>query len=259
MPEILQTSRHGRVLHLVLNRPDKRNALSAQLCADLVAALEEADRDSSVGAILLSGAGKHFCAGMDLTEVHAIDTARINRAQEQLFTIGWRLSKPLVCAVQGAALAGGLGLVANCHIAIGHSDAVFGLTEIRVGLWPFLVFRMVSAALGERRAVELSLTGRTFNAAEAKEIGLIQEVTADLEGRANELAQSLAESSPTAIRQGLGFVQETRGQDWQTIGEIARRVRDEVFASEDFQEGQRAFREKRKPQWPSLGRSTPIC
>lgn len=259
MPEVLQTNRQGRVLHLVLNRPEKRNALSAQLCADLVAALEAADRDSFVGAILVSGNGKHFCAGMDLSEVHSIDTARINRAQEQLFTIGLRLTKPLVCAVQGAALAGGLGLVANCHIAIAHSDATFGLTEIRVGLWPFLVFRTISAALGERRAVELSLTGRTFNAAEAKEVGLVHEVTADLEPRADVLAQALADSSPTALRKGLGFVRETRGRDWETAGEIARRVRDEVFASEDFQEGQRAFREKRKPQWPSLSRSTPIC
>jgi enoyl-CoA hydratase/carnithine racemase len=259
MPEILQISRQGRVLHLVLNRPEKRNALSAQLCGDLVTALEDADRDSSVGAILLSAAGKHFCAGMDLAEVHAVETAQINLAQEQLFTIGAWLSKPLVGAIQGAAFGGGMGLVANCHLAIAHSDAMFGLTEIRVGLWPFLVFRMVSAALGERRTVELSLTGRTFGPAEAKEVGLVHEVTANLEGRAHELARALAESSPTAIQKGLGFVRETRGQDWDRAGEIGRRIRDEVFASEDFREGQRAFQEKRTPQWPSLSRSTPRC
>ena len=259
MPEILETNRQSRVLHLVLNRPEKRNALSAQLCGDLVAALEEADRDSSIGAILLSGAGKHFCAGMDLAEVHAVETAQINLAQEQLFTIGSRLSKPLVGAIHGAALGGGMGLVANCHVVVAHSDAMFGLTEIRVGLWPFLVFRMVSATLGERRTVELSLTGRTFGPAEAKELGLIHEVTANPEGRAHELARALAESSPTAIQKGLGFVRETRGRDWKTIGDIGRRVRDEVFASEDFREGQRAFQEKRTPQWPSLSRSTPRC
>jgi enoyl-CoA hydratase/carnithine racemase len=252
MPEILQTSRQGRVLHVVLNRPEKRNALSAQLCLDLVAALEEADRDSAVGAILLAGRGKHFCAGMDLGEVQNIDTALINQAQEQLFTIGARLEKPLVCAVQGAALGGGMGLVANCHIVIAHPEATFGLTEVRLGLWPFLVYRVVSAALGERCTLELSLTGRIFGAGEAKEIGLVHELKADLAARADELARALSESSPTAIRKGLGFVRETRGRDWQTAGEIARRIRDEVFASDDFQEGRRAFQEKRAPHWPSL-------
>ena len=249
---ILESSREGRLLRLTLNRPEKRNALSAQLCRDLVTVLEHGDRDPGVGAILLSANGKHFCAGMDLSEVSAESAAEINNSQEQLFTVGARLAKPLVAAIQGAALGGGMGLAANCHIAIAHPDATFGLTEIRLGLWPFLVFRVLSTGLGERRAIELSLTGRTFGAREAKELGLVHEVTPDLESRATEVATALSQSSPTAIRSGLAFVHEVRGRDWKTAGEIARRIRDAVFESEDFAEGRLAFQEKRAPLWPSL-------
>lgn len=252
MSELLQVQQDARLLRVALNRPEKRNALNLELCRALVETLERADRDPSVGAILLSGNGKCFCAGMDLGEIATADTAEISDVQERLFTIGPRMSKPLVAAVQNASLAGGTGLVANCHIALAREDAVFGLTEIRLGLWPFLVFRSVSGAIGERRTVELALTGRTFGAAEAKEMGLIHEVTPHLEGRATELAQGLAQSSPTALRSGLGFVQEVRGQDWQTAGVIARRVRDQVFESEDFREGLQAFWEKRTARWPSL-------
>jgi enoyl-CoA hydratase/carnithine racemase len=252
MSDVLEIHQEGRLICIALNRPDKRNALNLKLCRELVQALEAAERDSSVGAILLSGNGKCFCAGMDLGEITEADTDEISSVQEQLFTISVRLGKPLVAAVQNAALAGGTGLAANCHIVIAREDAVFGLTEIRLGLWPFLVFRAMTAAIGERRAVELALTGRIFKAAEAREIGLVHEVTGNLEERAREVAQGLAESSPTAIRSGLTFVQEARGRDWKSGGEIARRIRDEVFESKDFLEGLQAFREKREARWPSL-------
>ena len=248
----LEIHREGRLLCIALNRPEKRNALNAQLCRGLVQAIEAADRDPGIGAILLSGNGKCFCAGMDLHEIAEADTDEITDVHEQLFTIGARLGKPLVAAVQNAALAGGTGLVANCHIVIARMDAAFGLTEIRLGLWPFMVFRSVTAAIGERRTVELALTGRIFTASEAKEMGLVHEVTEHAEARALEVARALAESSPTAIRTGLSFVQEVRGRDWRSAGEVARRIRDEVFESKDFQEGLQAFREKRAPRWPSL-------
>lgn len=258
MHEILETVQQGRVLRLFLNRPDKRNALNAELCRMLVDALEEADRDPCIGAILLAGRGKSFCAGMDLSEVGAGDSEELAEAHERLFTVGSRLGKPLIAAVHGAALGGGTGLVANCHIAIAAEDATFGLTEIRLGLWPFLVYRAVAMGLGERRTVELALTGRIFGGREAVEIGLAHEVTAELEKRGVAVAESLAAFSPTAIRSGLLFVQETRGTDWQTAGAIARRVRNEVFQSGDFQEGIRAFREKRAPKWPSVKESKNI-
>jgi enoyl-CoA hydratase/carnithine racemase len=249
---ILQSTQSGRVLKLTLNRPEKRNALSAELCLELVRAIQSGQDDPGVGAILLTANGSVFCAGMDLSEIGATTSAQLDEAHEQLFTLGARLVKPLVASVQGAALGGGTGLVANCHIVIASPEATFGLTEIRLGLWPFLVYRAVSAALGDRRTLELSLTGRIFDAAEAQAFGLAHEVAPDPAARAAEVAATVANWSPTAIRSGMSFVQQVRDRSWTDGGSIARLIRGEVFESEDFREGIEAFRAKRKPAWPSL-------
>jgi enoyl-CoA hydratase/carnithine racemase len=252
MSTILEVERTGRVLRLVLNRPDKRNALNADLCRELVRKLEEAQDDPAVGAILLTARGSAFCAGMDLSEVGTAAPEELNLAHEQLFTAGARLVKPIVAAVEGPALGGGMGLVANCHVVIASAGATFGLTEIRLGLWPFLVFRAVSAAIGERRTTSLALTGRILDAAEGRAFGLIDEIAPHTAAHALDLAQAVAGFSPTSVRNGMRYVQESRGLDWRQTGELARRIRNQVFGSADFQEGIRAFREKRPPKWPSL-------
>lgn len=255
MSNLLHSETHGRVLRLVMNRPEKRNALSANLCRDLVDAIGHADRDPRIGVIVLAGAGTCFSAGMDISEIQDVRPEPLGTVHEQLFTLSARISTPLIGEVNGPALGGGMGLVANCHIVVASEAAQFGLTEIRLGLWPFLVFRAVSIALGERRAIELALTGRVFDAPEAKELGLVHEISSDLPGRVMQLADQLAAGSPSAIQAGLNFVQEARGKDWEMAGLIARRVREEVFHSGDFREGVRAFREKRKPTWPSLAKA----
>ncbi len=253
MSDVLQTEIHGRVLRLVLNRPEKRNALSSELCRDLVDALNRTNRDPQIGAIVLAGNGPSFSAGMDLQELGHIDPESLSNVHEQLFTINARLAKPIVAAVDGPALGGGFGLVANAHVVVASPRARFGLTEIRLGLWPFLVYRAVESALGERRAVELALTGRIFEAHEGRAMALVQEIDEDPNAKAMEIGEKLANSSPTALRSGLSFVQEARGKDWAMAGLIARRVSEELFQSPDFLEGIRAFREKRQPVWPSLG------
>ena len=251
---LLETERHGRVLRLTLNRPEKANALNADLCHELVDTIAHADRDVTIGAIVLCATGRSFCAGMDLEEASRGTFAKINQVHEQLFTLYARIGKPMVAAVQGPALGGGTGLVANFHYVVCSEEAKFGLTEIRLGLWPFLVSSAVTLAVGERRTIELALTGRTFGAAEAKEMGLVHEISTEPRERAVEIAEAMANASPTAMRSGLEFIQEIRGKDWATASVIARRVRDEVFHSADFAEGVAAFREKRKPNWPSIAR-----
>ncbi|MGA2136980.1 MAG: enoyl-CoA hydratase-related protein [Bryobacteraceae bacterium] len=255
MSETLEISRRGRVLDLALNRPDRRNALNMELCTALGNAFEQAENDASVGAILLSGNGKAFCAGMDLHEVLAPAAGPVNELHERIFTAGMRMTKPLVAAVHGPALAGGTGLAANCHIVVAADDATFGLTEIRIGLWPFVIFRTIVAALGQRRATELALSGRIFGAAEAREYGLVHQVVeaASLLQQAQEITAAIAEASPTAIHAGLAFVRDARGKSWEEAGDLARQRRTEVFHSADFQEGIRAFQEKRRPRWPSYG------
>jgi enoyl-CoA hydratase/carnithine racemase len=252
MSDVLECVLEGRVLRLTLNRPEKRNALNFELCRDLVRAFVSAGSDPHIGAILLCGNGKSFCAGMDLGQLTPGETSEIDSAQEQLFSHWARADRPIVAAIRGSALGGGTGLVVNCHIAVASEDATFGLTEVRLGLWPLLIYHAVTAALGERRTIELALTGRIFSAQEALGMGLIHEIAPDPEARAVEIAQTIAGYSPTAIRDGLAFVEEARGRGWEAAGSIARRVRNEIFETPDFAEGLRAFREKRPPKWPSL-------
>lgn len=250
----IEVKQERRVRTITLNRPEKRNALNMDLCRQLVDALDRADADSSVGAVVLNANGPAFCAGMDLKEAAGVDQAQLAGIHERLFTTIQRVCTPIVAAVHGAALAGGTGLAANAHIVVARSDARFGLTEIRIGLWPVLIFRAVERSMGERRTVELSLTGREFSAADALRYGLVSEIADDPVLRAAELAATLAEFSPIALEAGLDYVQQTRGLDWEHAGAIGRETRDRLLAGEDFREGSRAFLEKRQPSWPSLRR-----
>jgi len=173
---------------------------------------------------------------------------------EDLFTIGANSSKPIVVSVNGAALGGGLGLVAQGHVVLAGHGAVFGLPEIRVGLWPFLVYRAVEAAMGARRTLELSLTGRVFHAADALQWGMVHDVCppAEVADRANALARELAKASPTAIAAGMQYFHHSRGRTSKEAGELARKLRAELMRSADFKEGYEAFKQKREPHWPSM-------
>lgn len=254
MSASLTLNRQGRLLRARLNRPEKRNALNSELCLALIQAFSAAESDRAIGAVLLEASGDVFCAGMDLKE--ALDANARSRLDihEQLFTIGTRLHKPIVAAVNGPALAGGTGLVANAHLVIAAEGATFGLTEIRIGMWPFVVFRAVASAVGDRRALELSLTARVFGSAEAMHWGLVHEISplTALEERALALATALSEASPEAVRLGLHYVHRSRGLSFEEAGKLAMQLRGESFDSPDFKEGVNAFLEKRKPRWPSV-------
>ncbi len=243
-----------RVLNLVLNRPEKRNALTFEMSAAIVQAVEQAQSGNDVGVILISAVGPVFCAGMDLDEAVSIDSDALAMVHDQLFTIGLRSHKPIVVAVNGAALGGGLGLVTQGHIAIGSNGAAFGLTEVNVGLWPFMIFRALEAALGARRSLELSLTGRLFTAEEALEWGLLHKVStpSELLDQARGLAADLAKASPQAIELGLKYMHSTRNKTAEEAGAIARELRSIAMNSADFKEGYQAFKLKRRPRWPSM-------
>jgi enoyl-CoA hydratase/carnithine racemase len=252
LAELLEFVKEWRVLRITLNRPEKRNALNLELCTQLVEAFEKADNNHDVGAIVLNANGPAFCGGMDLKETIDADQIQLAGVHERLFTTIHRMRTPIIAAVHGAAMAGGTGLVANAHIAMAKDDARFGLTEIRIGLWPVLIFRSIEHAIGERRTVELSLTGREFSAGEALGYGLVTEIAADPLKRATDLAIQLAGFSPVAVAAGLDYVHEIRGRDWQHAGRVGRVIRDRLLSNDDFKEGARAFLEKRQPSWPSL-------
>src|SRR5215813_8372666 len=229
MNNILEAKQEGRVLRVWLNRPNQHNSLTAELCRDLVQVLNGAEKDRGVGSVLLAGKGESFCAGMDLNELATGDVESISSVQEALFTIGARLTKPLIAAVQGAALGSGTGVVANCHVVIASEDATFGISGIRMGLWPFVFFNAVASAVGERRAIAMTITGEVFNAAEAMRIGLVHQVVPieDVDQRALEVAQTVANYSSFALSSGLGFVHQVQGQTWKAAAGVGRLVRDE--------------------------------
>jgi enoyl-CoA hydratase/carnithine racemase len=247
----LEISREAAVLRVTLNRPEKRNALSADMCRGIVDAVEGASEDSSIGAVLLNAKGDVFCAGMDLDEAASPEAAQYTAIHERLFTLGARMRKPIVTAVQGPALGGGVGLICTSHIAVAAHGSSFGLTEIRLGMWPFVIYRSVALALGERRALELSLMGRIFNVPEALQWGLIHEATPafELDDRATAIAMHVSEMSPQAISRGLDFVQKTYGVDPVSAAPLALEMRTAAFASDDFREGVAAFRDKRRPKY----------
>lgn len=252
MKELSVHQKH-RVLHVLLNRPDKRNALTCDMCTGIAEAVASAQNRADIGAILITAAGQVFCAGMDLDEA-ALPHHNLASAHEELFTMGAHSLKPIVIGVNGPALGGGLGLVAQGHVVMASQSAVFGLPEIRIGLWPFLVYRSVEAALGARRTLELSLVGRVFHAPEALAWGLVHQLcpAGEVCERAHALARDLAKASPRAIAAGMQYFRDSRGKSPEEAGRIAAALRTELMDSGDFQEGCAAFKDKREPRWPSM-------
>jgi len=250
--ELLIHQKH-RILHVTLNRPEKRNALTCDMCSGIAAAVASAQNREDIGAVFIAAAGQVFCAGMDLEEA-ALPHHNLASAHEELFTMGANSLKPIIMSVNGPALGGGLGLVAQGHIVLAAESAVFGLPEIRIGLWPFLVYRSIEAALGPRRTLELSLVGRVFHAPEALQWGLVHQIcpASEVCERANALARDVAKASPRAIAAGMQYFRDSRGKSSQQAGEVAAALRTALMASGDFQEGCAAFKEKREPRWPSM-------
>lgn len=188
----LRIEQDGRLRRITLAAPEKRNLLDAAMCQDLLRELRDAVADDTVGAILLEADGPIFCAGVD-------------PAGEELFTIGRRMAKPLVVAAKGVAISGGVALLANAHVVLAAQGCSFGLTDIREGKWSEAIYWAVASAIGERRALELCLTGRIFSTPDALAWGLVHMVAPafELDDRASEVAGALANASPEAVRAAL--------------------------------------------------------
>src|SRR5579859_1453966 len=161
------------VATITLNRPDKRNAVSHELVADLLLALERAAQQESIRVVILTGAGKAFCSGMDLDDLKALATRtpaenlKDSETIARLFRSIYEFPKPTIAAVNGAAIAGGSGIATLCDFTLASQEAKFGYTEVRIGFMPAIVSIFLIWQIGEKRARDLLLTGRIFDAAEA--------------------------------------------------------------------------------------------
>ncbi|UVE19623.1 gamma-carboxygeranoyl-CoA hydratase [Pseudomonas sp. LS44] len=246
------------VASLWLNRPDKNNAFNAEMIRELILALDAVAADKSVRLLVLRGHGKHFCAGGDLSwmqQAAELDyNGNLADAQQlaELMHNLYHLKKPTLAVVQGAAFAGGLGLVSCCDLAIGADNAQFSLSEVRIGLIPATIAPFVVKAIGQRAASRFALTAARFDGQRAVALGLLAESypTEELEAQAEAWIANLRLNSPAAMSACKALFHEVAAAE---LTPALRRYTESAIArvrmSVEGQEGLRAFLDKRKPTW----------
>jgi methylglutaconyl-CoA hydratase len=252
----IQIAYDSGIATVTLNRPEKRNAVSFELVAELMKAMDEIEA-SPASVVLLTGAGKAFCAGLDLDELKSLlgktqeENVKDSATMAALFRRLYDFPKPTIAAVNGAAVAGGTGLATMCDFTLAVPEAKFGYTEVRIGFVPAIVSSILVWQVGHKIARDLLLTGRLFDAAEAKLYGLVNEVIPSdrLLARARELAAQLLENSPSSMRATKklinGFIAKQLDEQFASAIDDNARIRTTV----DFREGVSSFLEKRKPVW----------
>lgn len=256
--EHLLVERDGPVVRLVLNRPEVRNAFNDRLIDELRAWADQARRDASgARVVVLSGAGKVFCAGADLAwmartvDYSHEDNLRDARRMAAMFLALDRLPLPLVGRVHGAALGGGAGLAAVCDVVVAGDDAVFGFTEVKLGILPAVISPYALAKIGRSAARELFLTGARFSAARALAIGLAHAVVAppDLDAAVSRVVGEFLSAGPEAVAAAKEMIRRV----WRPDADEASAITADAIAarrvSVEGQEGIRAFLAKRKAEW----------
>ncbi|MBB3051834.1 methylglutaconyl-CoA hydratase [Prauserella isguenensis] len=242
----------GGVATITLDSPHNRNALSAQLRSELTDALTRAADDERARVIVLTHTGTVFCAGMDLKEAKGAghDDQGVNGFPAILEQL-WTSPKPVVAKLAGPARAGGVGMVAAADIAVAATDATFAFTEVRIGVVPALISVTVLPRLSPRAAHELFLTGDTFDATRAAEVGLLNAAVppGELDAKVASYVDSLVRGGPTALAATKELLQGERGRTMGAELEKMQALSAHYFASEEGQEGIAAFGEKRPPRW----------
>jgi len=246
----------SRVATLIFNRAEKRNAISYELIDEMFLALPAAER-SDAEVLIITGAGTAFCSGMDLDNLHAITTrspAEIHADSEtmaRLFRSIYDFPKPIIAAVNGAAIGGGCGIATLCDFTVASDEAKFGYTEVTIGFLPAIVSTFLVQQVGEKRARDLLMTGRIFSAAEARQMGIVNDVVSgeQLMHRARELANALMRSSPASLRATKRLLSAFAKDELDRRLALAVEENARIRSTDDFREGITAFLEKRKPQW----------
>lgn len=253
--QLLYDVRDG-VATVTLNRPEQRNALSAQLLAELVDAMKRAQHDGQVHAVVLTGAGeKVFCAGADLGGF-AADAPLIGKHYAsdlflEFFRLMPRLGKPSLCAANGHVLAGGMGLALSCDLVIAREGATFGTPEINVGAFPYMIMSIIYRSVPRKKVNEMILLGERLSAAEAVECGLANRVVpaGEFQAAVDEWAGKLASASPILMRLGHDAMYRQQDMALDDALDFLRSQLSLTMSTEDIMEGVQAFFEKREPVW----------
>jgi len=247
----------GEIATITLNRPEKRNAISSEMIADLMAAFSEVE-SRSAQVMILTGAGKSFCSGMDLDAMKAVATRsptehlEDSRSMARLYRRIWSFPKPTIAAVNGPAIAGGCGIATLCDFTISVPDATFGYPEVRIGFLPAIVSVFLVRQIGEKHARDLLLTGRIFDATEAVRLGLVTQIALprELLSAARTLAGELLACSPLSLLKTKKLLCDFAAPDLDRDLELATAEGARMRSTGDFREGLASFLEKRPPKWP---------
>jgi enoyl-CoA hydratase/carnithine racemase len=252
----IRVASQGPTLRITLFNPERRNAIGPQMTNELLWALSDGLEDAAVRVVVITGEGKAFCAGGDFAQMTgaASDADALPHKGDyaDLLLAMTRYEKPIVARVNGAAMGGGLGIVAASHFALAVTDAKLGTPEIDVGLFPFMIAAVLARVIVPRRAlVEMMLRGQKLEAAEAMRIGIVSRVvTAEaLDGEVDALCADLAARSPTAMRLGLRAFAAQDALALEAALPMLRERLGEALGTNDAREGLTAFLEKRKPNW----------
>jgi len=246
--------RKEAVLWLTINRQERRNAMSHNVLALLGQAIHAAQSDRSLRAIVLTGAGsKAFCAGADLQAAQAFTTdySEPHGHLAQLLRAARASTVPLIARVNGACLAGGMGLLSMCDMAVASSHALFGLPEVKVGVFPAQVLTVLQHLIPRRVLVEMCLTGEPISSSQALAIGLVNHVDDDVDAKLDWLLERLVSKSPAAIRRGLYTLKSVETMAFEESMAFTESQIALFTLTDDAREGQLAFQQKRKPEWKS--------
>lgn len=255
--EYLGIGRENEVATVTLARSDVRNALNAGLIEEIRRSMEELAEDDGVRVVVLTGEGGYFCAGADIRYMR--DTANFTYGENQqdarrlaaMFGAVEECPKPVVARVEGAAIGGGVGLVAAADVAVAKEETVFAFSEVRLGISPATIAPFVVRKIGHSQARALFLTGERFDAVRAYEIGLVHQVAAEghLDGTVQEKVEGILAGGPEALAATMALLRELREATPGEATEITARRIAELRTGKEGQEGLAAFLEKREPAW----------
>jgi methylglutaconyl-CoA hydratase len=250
-------SKEDRAARIIFNRPDVHNAFDSLMISELDDAFEKAKADQSIRVVVLTGEGKSFCAGADINWLREVihytyeqnlkESLHLAEVLHKIYT----LPKPTVAMVNGTAIGGGNGFLSACDIAVAAEGAIFGLSEVKIGLVPAAISPYVIRRIGEGKAREFFLTGKRISAQEALEIGLVNEVVPleKLGKKVEEIVALLLSSGPKAMASCKELIQRIPVMSFEEAKEYTAKMIADLRVSEEGQEGMAAFMEKRKPKW----------
>jgi methylglutaconyl-CoA hydratase len=255
--QFITSRRDGPVEHLTLNRPEVRNAFNEHVIEELTRWAEATGNDRAVRCVVLAGAGRTFCAGADLTWMSKMvaytraENVRDAQAMARMFSALDTLPMPLVGRVHGAALGGGSGLAAVCDIVVAAEDALFGFTEVKLGILPAVIAPYALAKVGRSAARELFLTGMRFSAQRAREIGLVHAVVPAerLDAAVTAYVNEVLSAGPEGVAAAKALIPRVWSRPAQDAMETTADAIAAQRVSDEGQEGMKAFLEKRKARW----------